>query len=264
MRAALLSIPISCRARCCRTDRNLISVSTRHAAVRPSVELLALRASDRRPHRHAAVRLSVELLALRASDRRPRRHATVRPSVELLALRASDRRPRRHAAVRLSVELLALRASDRGLRRHALALRDDERLAGRANIWHLGRGHRTRFAPIPNAANRRPAPKSEKSAAVFRYITPLPIERPREPEMTDRRNQLGSDHTTRRPRYVTAARRRVERKRVLFCHYPTPSAVCLTGVLGMLEGDDYHRTCERRGPGCLSGLPFYVTHPIIT
>jgi len=34
--------------------------------------------------------------------------------------------------------------------------------------------------------------------------------------MTDRRNQLGSDHTTRRPRYVTAARRRVERKGCYF------------------------------------------------
>src|SRR6266850_613313 len=101
-------------------ERIVIQLAYRHAAIRPSVELLTLWASDRRPPRHAAVGLSIELLAFRASDRRPRRHAAVRPSVELLALRASDR----------------------GLRRHALALRDDERLAGRANIWHLGRGHR--------------------------------------------------------------------------------------------------------------------------
>src|SRR6266436_1899830 len=31
----------------------------------------------------------------------------------------------------------------------------------------------------------------------------------------------------------------------------------------MLEGDDYHATCERRGPG-VERTPFYVTHRIIT
>src|SRR4029077_5244325 len=87
-----------------------------------------------------AVRPSVELLTLRASDRRPRRPAAVGLSIEFLAFRASDRRHRRTAAVGLSIELLALRASDRGLlRRHAPALREDEGLAGRANI--LGLGH---------------------------------------------------------------------------------------------------------------------------
>src|SRR5882724_2236837 len=49
-------------------ERIVIQLAYRHAAVRPSVELLTLRASDRRPWRHAAVRPSVELLALRASD----------------------------------------------------------------------------------------------------------------------------------------------------------------------------------------------------
>src|SRR5438034_7148761 len=73
-----------------RLERIVIQLAYRHAAVRPSVELLTLRASDRRPPRHAAVGLSIELLALRASDRRSRRHAAVRPSVELVALRASD------------------------------------------------------------------------------------------------------------------------------------------------------------------------------
>src|ERR1700730_1916746 len=77
-------------------------------------------------------------------------------------------------------------------------------------IWAVAIG--TRFAPIPNAANRRPAPKSEKSAADFRYITPLPIERPRQPERTDRQNQLGSDHTTPGRQHEPAPHRRVERK----------------------------------------------------
>jgi hypothetical protein len=76
--------------------------------------------------------------------------------------------------------------------------------------------------------------------------------------------RIGDEPYERRRRYETAAQRRVERTACLFCRYPTASAVCLTGVLGVLEGDDYHRTCERRGPGCSSGLPFYVTHPIIT
>jgi hypothetical protein len=78
--------------------------------------------------------------------------------------------------------------------------------------------------------------------------------------MTDRQNQLGSDHTTPRWRYETAAQRRVERKKRAYLaaiRRLRPSV--LTGVLGMLEGDDYHRACERRGPGCSSGLPFYMT-----
>src|SRR6266446_4139575 len=114
-------------------------------------------------------------------------------------------------------------------------------------IWAAAIG--TRFAPIPNAANRRPAPKSENSGTVFRYITPLPIERPREPEMTDRQNRRQRPYhtaTAARDRGPTA---RLNEKACLFCRYPTASAVCLTGVLGMLEGDDYHRTCKRRGPG---------------
>jgi hypothetical protein len=71
-----------------RADRNQLAY--RHAAVRPSVELLTLRASDRRPRRHAAVGLSIELLALRASDRGLlRRHTPALRENEGLAGRAN-------------------------------------------------------------------------------------------------------------------------------------------------------------------------------
>src|ERR1700736_691168 len=163
-------------------------MSTRHAAVRPSVELLAPRASDHRPRGHAAVRLSVELLALRASDRRPRRHAAVRLSVELLALRASDRRPRRHAAIRLSVEHLALRAPGRGLlRRHAPALRKDEGLAGRANI--LGRCHWNECRSYTQRGEYKAHAKEQEKRRCLPIHYALPVERPRKPEMTDRQSR---------------------------------------------------------------------------
>src|SRR6266436_1246894 len=98
---------------------------------------------------------------------------------------------------------------------------------GEQTFWAAAVG--TRFAPIPNAANTRPTPKSKKSAAVFRFITPLLIERPREPEMTDRQNR-----TRQRPYHTATAVRdrgptaRRTKKGRLFCRYPTASAVRLT------------------------------------
>src|SRR6266478_1543414 len=71
-------------------ERIVIQLAYRHAAVRPSAELLTLRASDGRPRRPAAVGLSIELLALRASDRGLlRRHAPALREDEGLAGRAN-------------------------------------------------------------------------------------------------------------------------------------------------------------------------------
>src|ERR1700746_2460725 len=75
-------------------------------------------------------------------------------------------------------------------------------------IWAAAIG--TRFAPIPNAANRRPAPKSKKSAAVFQFITLLPNDRPREPEMTARQNR-----TRQRPYHIATAGTRPRRNGAL-------------------------------------------------
>ena len=159
---------------------------------------------------------------------------------------------------------MALRASGRGLlRRHAPALREDEGLAGRANI--LGRGHWNEVRSDTQRGDYKAHAKEQEKRHWLPIHYALPIERPRKPEMTDRQNR------TRQQPYHTAAavrdpaQRRVERKKgALSYRYPTASAVRLTGVLGMLEEDDYHTTCERRGPGCSSGTPFYVTHRTIT
>src|SRR5882724_3247886 len=191
-------------------------MSTRHAAVRPRVELLALRASDRRPHRHAAVRLSVELLALRASDRRARRHAAVRPIVELLTLRASDRRPRRHAAVRLSVELLALRAS------------------GRVGKYFGPRPFERGSLRYPTRRLQGPRQRARKALLSSDSLRPSQLNDRASRKSLTGRTELGTNHTTPRRRYETPSNGAFNEKGCLFCRYPTALAVRLTGMLGML------------------------------